>query len=197
MYVGRSTVDRELAALKTILRLGDRNGKVYKVPYVPLFNEKNPKGRIVKLDEFSKLVDKLPEHLKLLARFLYATGFRSNEALNLKYSQIDFRNKLLKLAPTSTKEKQLREVHLTDEILDVLKDCKARKKKLRYFGDYVFISRIGNTNLKFFEGNNRMAWNKACREAELGYGYKLGGANSKYQKKFIGEIGRASCRERV
>ena len=38
--------------------------------------------------------------------------------------------------------------------------------------------------VKFFEGNNRVVWNKACREAELGYGYKLGGTNSKYQKMF-------------
>ncbi|MCB2168435.1 MAG: tyrosine-type recombinase/integrase [Deltaproteobacteria bacterium] len=180
--ISRKTIDRELSALKTMLNLGIKNNKVYRLPYIPMQNDRNPKGRVLMPKEAFKLINHLPEHLALFARFLYATGFRHSEAEKLEWKQVDLKNRKLKLPPSRTKEKKVRSVFVTDEMHEVLTDCDRRRKVMKFVGPHVFLNATGTNRLIFYEGNNRIRWNQACKKAKLGFGYAMG--DSKAELKY-------------
>ncbi len=74
-----ATINRELSALKRMLNLGLKYGKVGTVPKITLLKEKNvPKG-FFEHDEFLAVRDALPDYLKGFITFAYKTGWRVDE----------------------------------------------------------------------------------------------------------------------
>lgn len=181
--ISPTTVDRELAALKTILNVGYRNDKVNRVPHIEMQSTRNPKGNVYTPKEIKRLVSHLPYHLGLFARFLYSTGFRYSEAENLEWSQVNLETRRLILPPSRTKEKKVRSVFITDEMHEALSDCDRRRKSMRVINPYVFLNSTGSNKLVFMKGNNRIRWNQACRKAKLGYGYAMGDGTNEMKYK--------------
>ena len=103
-----STVDRSLSVLRSGVRRGAQNWRIAKdkVPFIPRFCTKNylrsrqPKGRILTLDELARLIDAI-DHLHLLVYLilLINTAARMGAILDLQRDQIDLDRERLALNP--------------------------------------------------------------------------------------------------
>src|SRR5262245_23076474 len=72
-----ATINRELAALKLMLRLGERAGKVVNRPYIRMLEENNRRKGFFEADQFSAVLKELPEDLKPVFEVAYISGWRT------------------------------------------------------------------------------------------------------------------------
>jgi integrase len=158
-----ATINRELAALRRMLRLGYRAEKVARVPYIKMLAENNTKEGFLEPFEYEALLEALPAYLKGFLSFGYLTGWRKEEAAGLTWGRVNLQRRTVSLESRQTKNKKARHMYMEEELLSVMLDQWAAKAD---GCDNVF-QRDGE-QIKDFRG----AWNAACREAGIGYGYK-------------------------
>jgi len=79
-----ATVNRELAALKRMYRLGAQQTPpiVANVPYIPMLKEKNRRKGFVEHSQFKALHAAAPSYLKGFLQFGYLTGWRKGEDID-------------------------------------------------------------------------------------------------------------------
>lgn len=170
-----ATINREMAALKRMLSLGaqDTPPKVDRVPYIPMFQERNVREGFFEHHEYLALIKALPAYLRGPVTFAYNTGWRKSEIFGLTWQHVELNEETVRLEADETKNSEARTVYLDKELLKMFKLQNLRRKK---GCDYVF-HKDGKKIVHF-----RPDWNRACREANLGYGYKL---DSKYVDKWV------------
>ena len=149
------TINRELAALKRMLNLGAEQTppKVDRVPHVSLLEERNVRKGFFEHEGYLKLLDALPDHLKSIVTFAYLTGWRKEEILSLKWSQVDFSEGTVRLEPGETKNDEGRTIYMEQELRQMMKDLHRNR---RLGCSYVFhrdSKRVGDF---------RKSWKTAC-----------------------------------
>lgn len=156
IYFDRVRFD-ELAALRAMLNLGAKQTppKVNRVPYIPMLSENNVRQGFFEDIEFETLRDALPSYLQGFATFGYLTGWRKEEVSGLVWDRVDMNNRTVRLNPGETKNKQGRNMYMEDELVVVMEEQLADKRK---GCPYVF-HRDGQ-RIK----DIRFTWNRACRE---------------------------------
>ena len=102
----RATVQRELAALRRMFRLGLQGGKALRVPYFPTIQVDNVRTGFFERAEFERVRAELPDYLQPLATVAYWTGWRRTELLTLEWRQVDLDTGTVRLDPGTTKNKQ-------------------------------------------------------------------------------------------
>jgi len=161
-----ATINRELAALKRMLKLGaiQTPPKVDRVPHIPLLEEKNTRKGFFEHDEFEALRNALPSYLKDLASFGYKVGWRVSEITTLKWNQVDLAQGIVRLEVGETKNDEGRTVYLDDELKKTFcrlwNDRKVNERLL----PWVFLNQSGSDRVKRFD----KAWKKACKDAGIG-----------------------------
>ena len=99
-----ATINRELAALKLMLRLGERAGKVVNRPYIAMLEEKNTRKGFFEEDQFQAVLANLSDDLKPAVEVAYITGWRlRSEIFTRQRSHLDLRAGWLRLEPGETK----------------------------------------------------------------------------------------------
>lgn len=101
-----STIRNEVNALRRAMNLAKDAGRLSYVPKIPspqvnavregFFTDADPKA----------LLPKLPAYVRPVVRFAYLTGWRKREILNLKWSQVDWDNGMVRLEPGTTKNSE-------------------------------------------------------------------------------------------
>jgi len=119
---------------------------------------------ILSPDQFDRLMDELPIHLKPIVATAYFTGMRRGEILNLTWESVDLVNKTITLEAEVTKDREKRIIPICDELYQYLKD----------------IPRAIHTNHVFlYRGapfkDIRTGLRKACVEAGVPYGRNVKG----------------------
>jgi len=147
---GNAVINRSLAALRRMLNLAKREGRIASVPFIPMLKEPPARKRFLAVDDFERLLKLLPGHLRPLVAFLYWCGVRLGEALQVEWPQVDLERGLIRLEEDQTKSGEAREVPIPAPLRPVLED--AQQKEGRVFDA---------TNL-------RKEWCKACAAAGLG-----------------------------
>jgi integrase len=177
-----ATINRELATLKRILNLGAQQTppKVDRVPHIPLLKENNVRKGFFEHGEYLSLLDALPPHLKPFVTFAYKTGWRDTEIAGLTWNQVDLPQGIVRLETGETKNDEGRTIYLDDELKEVFQSQWENRKRSKTLTPYVFPNADGKGPI----GDFRKSWNTACRDAGLGYGYKLSRA---YVKKWEGK----------
>jgi integrase len=167
-----ATINRELSALRRILNLGAKQTppKVNRVPYIPMLKENNVRKGFFEYSEFIALRDALPEYLKPFVTFGYKVGWRDHEIASLQWGNVDLRNGIVTLKAGETKNDDARTVYLDDELKALFQRQWDLRKRNGNLLPYVFPRRSGSGMIINF----RKAWNKACRDSGLGFGYKTG-----------------------
>lgn len=97
--VSDATVDHDLTYLKAALNLEHKKKPHTRVPVVPTIPKSgvdNVRQGFLDLDGYDKVLDKLPVSLKCLFVVGYHIGNRKGTLLNLKWSQIDFEEGLIR-----------------------------------------------------------------------------------------------------
>jgi integrase len=164
-----ATVNRELATLSRMLRLGYRNGKVLRVPPIEKLKEASPRQGFFEPEQYAAVRRHLRPDLQVVAAIEYAFGWRAqSEVLPLELRQLDFEAGTLRLDAGQTKNDDGRVVYLTPELKGMLGAQVARvhglSKKLGRIVPFLFPhltgARAGTRIVDF-----RKAWSTACRRA--------------------------------
>jgi integrase len=116
-----ATINRELAALKRMFRLGVIAGKVVRPPHIPLLEERNTRTGFFEEPDFQRLRTHLPEDIQPAAEVAYLTGWRvHDELLTRQWPHVDFEHGWLRLEPGETKNGEGRMYPLTPRLRAVL-----------------------------------------------------------------------------
>jgi integrase len=115
------TVNREVAVLLRMLRLGLERGKVARLPIVHKPKEAAPRAGFFEADAFAAVRKHLPADLQVAATVAYTFGWRmQSEVLALETRQLDLAAGTIRLDPGSTKNDEGRVVYLTPELTELL-----------------------------------------------------------------------------
>ena len=172
------TINRSLAALRTMLNLGAEANprKVENVLKFEDLPESEPKEGFLEDDDFYALLENLPEHLKGLVEFAYWTGWRLGQIRKLKWSMLNLNERVIYAPGSITKNKKPHAIYLADPLYEIIRD---RHSKRNLGCHYVFHK--DGKQIK----DIRFSWNVASRAANLGYGYSLNKSyESKWERKY-------------
>lgn len=85
-----ATVNRELAALKRMFRLGQRAGKVGERPYIAMLDEDNIRKGFFEASQWAAVAPHLSVDLRPVFEVAYLTGWRvKSELLTHQRAQVD------------------------------------------------------------------------------------------------------------
>lgn len=156
-----ATINRDFAALKRAFNLAYRSTprKVSHVPTFPHLDEAAPRRGFIEQAQY----DALTKHAKSLwlrafPAVAYSFGFRKGELLGLRVRQVVLASRTITLDPGETKNGEPREVHMTQDVYELLKACVVGKER----DDFVFTRENGKPVLDF-----REEWEKLTRATGL------------------------------
>ena len=156
-------INRELAALRRAFRLAVQAGRLVQCPHVPMLQERNIRRGFLEPDQIAAVCAALPEPLRPVVRFAFATGWRTaSEVLPLEWRNVDWAGRCVRLDPHTTKNGAARSFPFTAEIETILKAQLAEHERVKAAGAicrFVF-HRDGERILTF-----RKAWAVACESA--------------------------------
>jgi integrase len=156
-----ATINRELAFLRHMLKLGHQDGLIAAAPHIKLAPENNIREGFVsdaKLDELRRAAAK-ELWLRTFVELASVYGWRRGELLNLRVSQVDFAANLVRLAVGTTKNKKGREAPMTPTVRALLQECCRGKK-----ADDRVLTRKDGTPAR----DVRCAWRNLCCSVGLG-----------------------------
>jgi len=104
-------------------------------------------------------MEALPSHTRAVVATGYYGGMRKGEVLNLTWSHIDMKNRIIKLEASETKDREARKIPICDGLYDILLSI---PKAIH--DDHVFLFK--GKPIKDF----RTALRRACRDAGIPYG---------------------------
>ena len=164
-----ATINRELALLRRAYQLGyERNPQlVEKIPPIKKLAENNVRKGFVTPEQYRKLMEELPAHLKPITCVAFHIANRKGELLNLEWSDVELTGNppLITLWPGETKNRDGRTLPiLTGEMLDTLRALKAEHDRNWPKQAHVFLNEDG-TPLQYH--HMRQVWNDACTRANL------------------------------
>jgi len=139
-----------------MFRLGQQSTppKVIRAPKFPKLAENNIRKGFLEDGQYRKLVEYCPElWFRSLVECGRTYGWRVSELLNMRVSQVDVSQRVIRLEPGTTKNRDGREVMMTDSVRLLLSALVQGKAA----GDYVFTRANGKRVLDF-----RGTWRNAC-----------------------------------
>src|SRR5712692_1483833 len=120
-----ATVNRELAALRRMFTIGKQKRKLFSVPFVDIIPENNTRTGFLQDSDYAALAESCLKNGGLWLRALlecgYTFGWRRQELVILRVSQVDIFRKTIRLEPGSTKNGEGREVSMTDSVCELLR----------------------------------------------------------------------------
>ena len=118
------TVNNDHTMLKHMLSIADRKGLVQTnvAKKVPMPDPQNERDRVLTNEEWERLLDAVPPHVKPIISIAYYLGMRLGEILNLTWDRVDLERGFIKLAGRDTKTGDVRRVPMTPIIHGKLKD---------------------------------------------------------------------------
>jgi integrase len=154
-----ATINRELAALKRMFRLGQQSTppKVIRAPKFPKLAENNIRKGFLEDGQYQKLVEYCPDlWFRSLVECGRTYGWRISELLSMRVNQLDIDQRVIRLEPGTTKNRDGREVLMTDSVHKLLSALVHGKSA----DDYVF-TRTNGKPVRDFRG----VWQNACAYA--------------------------------
>ena len=129
-----ATINREVAFLRTLLKLAARDRLIEYLPHFELFEENNERDRIATPEEFKAILEHSDQHLQEILFCLWDTGMRKREALKLEWDRVDFKTEVIKLGALAkdgqvdTKAKQARMIPMSPRLKALLLAIRQREK---------------------------------------------------------------------
>ncbi|MBT4485353.1 MAG: site-specific integrase [Candidatus Latescibacteria bacterium] len=126
-----ATINRLLAVLKNIFTKAYEYNKVAatareQVKLVKLFKLDNQRLRYLSPKECERLIASCDGHIKPIVIMAINTGMRKGEILKLRWEHIDLENRIIKLDGSITKDRERREIPITDELSNTLRNLRTR-----------------------------------------------------------------------
>jgi integrase len=130
-----ATINKEVTCLKTILNRAVRHDKLEFNPVkeVKKLPENNVRMRIISKNDFERLVNECPIHLKPIILVAYYTGMRRSEIVNLSWEEVDLSKGFIRLAADRTKTSIGRSIPLHPQVKSMLAGLPKGLKTNRVF----------------------------------------------------------------
>ena len=157
-----STINREIAVLRSALRLGYRHDLVARVPAIKLLPDDAVRNEFFTRKEIDALIPCLREDLRDVVLFGYLTGWRKGEITGLLWANVNRSEAVIRLEPDQNKNRTVRVLALHGELAALIERRWRSRRAGRALAQHVF-HRAGQ-QLKNF----RKPWLKACHQAGLG-----------------------------
>jgi integrase len=162
--VSNAFCNRELAFLRHMLRLAVEEGLIETAPIVRLHKENGARDRALSAEEYQRLLDVAPLHLRQIIVCGYETGMRAGEIKKLTWDKVDFKTGFIRLPAEDTKTNEKRAIPLSLTLQETLEEIRKQQRegKVTPIGGHVFTW-----------GGRAMSWgwkrafNTACRNAAL------------------------------
>ena len=158
-----STVNRELAILRHLLRLAEEWGYIEKVPKIRLAREPEGRLRFLEEDEIARLLEacqvkgrrERSPYLLPVVTLALNTGMRKGEILGLEWERVDFSRGVILLEQTkSGRRREIPMNRAVDDALAALPGAKAEGPVFRKANGGAW-------------GNIRTVFERACQEAKI------------------------------
>lgn len=139
-----ATINRELAALKRMFKLGYKATppKVRHMPAFPHLQENNVRKGFLDSEQHDRLAvecTRIGLWMRALLEVGCAFGWRVNELLSLRVRQVDLDNRILRLDPGTTKNGEGRAAVMPSAVFFLIAQCVAGKQP----DDFVFTREDG------------------------------------------------------
>jgi integrase len=117
-----STLNREIACLKTIARRAVLDRKIDRNPVegVRMFRETS-RNRTLTPEEYQRLLENCSSHYQPVVQVAYVTGMRRGELTALRWDQVDLKEGVITLKPEDTKTNEAREIPLDEDLKDLFR----------------------------------------------------------------------------
>jgi integrase len=161
------TINRELAALKRSFNLGLQAEKIVRKPYISLLEENNVRQGFFEREAFQSVRQAVPDPLKPVLTFAYLIGWRKQEVLGLRWTQVDRGTGTIRVGRGVTKGREGRTIFLKGELKDII-DAQWDARRLEC--PYVF-HRAGK-RIKDFRGSWAKALNEAIVEGKVFHDFR-------------------------
>jgi integrase len=116
-----TTLNKEIACLRTIIRRAIRNGQLDRDPIMEIKRFKEiPRDRTLSPEEYQRFLKECSRNLRPIVQLAYSTGMRCGEILGLRWEQVDFKNKVIILEALDTKTQEKREIPLSLALVGLL-----------------------------------------------------------------------------
>jgi len=158
------TLNRELALLRRGFNLLRIQKRISDAPSISLLKEGNVRQGFIEVWEHREILKHLPEHLKPLITFLYKTGWRKSEALNMTWDMVDFNRRHVRLPTGYTKNDKPRIFPFDEELEGLFKRLWNEKEHGGINLPHVFLNKHKTGRVHDFRGS----WESACDEAKVG-----------------------------
>ena len=167
-----ATVNRELATLIRMLRLGYERDKVAKLPVVHKLTEAPPRAGFFERADFEAVRRTLRPDLQLAVTIAHSYGWRmQSEVLTLGLSQIDLIASTMRINPGGSKTGEGRIVYLSTEVKRMLEDQIERVRTLSrtlgrvipFLFPHLIKGRFQGQRIRDF----RKSWTRACKVVGL------------------------------
>jgi integrase len=156
-----STVNQKLSVLHRVFSLAVENGYLSQNPVsnVKRLKESDRRERVMTFEEEMSIRGVLegPKYYNVRLFFLLAvnTGMRAMEILGLKFSEVDFERKEIRLPYQRTKEAKDKVIPLNSPALSLLMDTYRERGEGTVFGHGACYGRVADL------------WREACKEAKV------------------------------
>jgi len=167
-----STIDQDIGKVKAMISMSFDNdmvsGKTLKTFRFIKKQAKKSDGvrdRILSPVEFEALLKHSTAYLKDIIATGYYTGMRKGEILDLIWSKVDLKKRLIQLEPEDTKDREARDIPICDELYEFLKNIPTNIHK----AGHVFLYRGQPFN------HIRRGLKDACTAAGIKYGRNVKG----------------------
>ncbi|WP_076750674.1 tyrosine-type recombinase/integrase [Desulfatitalea tepidiphila] len=121
------TIDDEINYVKTMVIKGFDNGKVggdalrsFRRVKKLLKGHANARDRYLTIDEFARLLEASPNHLKNILTIGYWSGMRKGEITALTWDKIDMKGRMIRLEAEDTKEGKAKSIPMAEAVYRVI-----------------------------------------------------------------------------
>ena len=106
--VAQRTINYRFALIRAALNLETKQtpSRVATVPYIPFVAENNTREGFLEYDDHTTVLDALPQSLKALFVIAFHSGCRRGELLSMRWSDVDWRNRVIRLPKTKNGKKR-------------------------------------------------------------------------------------------
>ncbi len=122
-----ATIDMEISIARTMVNkafdndmIGGHVVKAFRKIDRKLKRGSNARDRIVDFSEYKKLIDGAALQLRVILTIAFYTGMRKGEIANLKWNDIDFDKRLIRLSSDATKEKKPKLIPINHHVRQAL-----------------------------------------------------------------------------
>jgi len=172
-----ATIDMETSMAKTIIikafdndMVDGRVLKVFRSVKRKLIKGSNARKRTLAFDEYLKLIDKAPDHLRAMLIVAFNTGMRPGEIRLLRWSYIDRQTMFIRLPKEVTKEKNSKDIPINNHVRAVF-DNLLQGPKLVTGNHHDFVFTYKGNPIKS-SGGFRNSFKTACKKAVIPFGRK-------------------------